>query len=216
MDSLMNNDSGSTVADLHTKRYYRNHGGFLWVDRHGIDHRADTLLTYLQKVDEMGFKTKHFYVNQITQDLEKLHSLNLGEGNEDINHVMARLEYRLTKSYLRYVGGQRFGFVNPSFVLNRLDSIAPNPYDSIKRPVRYRGLFDVKMQHASDAFFHLALQQLRSRVEVGGEETEKSRLAAFLKDVQPKSPFYYTLQEKLKSEGLDRNQRMKILVNMER
>ena len=23
MDSLMNNDSGSTVADLHTKRYYR-------------------------------------------------------------------------------------------------------------------------------------------------------------------------------------------------
>ena len=48
MDSLMNNDSGSTVADLHTKRYYRNHGGFLWVDRHGIDHRADTLLTYLQ------------------------------------------------------------------------------------------------------------------------------------------------------------------------
>ena len=101
MDSLMNNDSGSTVADLHTKRYYRNHGGFLWVDRHGIDHRADTLLTYLQKVDEMGFKTKHFYVNQITQDLERLHSLNLGEGNEDINHVMARLEYRLTKSYLR-------------------------------------------------------------------------------------------------------------------
>ena len=99
MDSLMNNDSGSTVADLHTKRYYRNHGGFLWIDRHGIDHRADTLLTYLQKVDEMGFKTKHFYVNQITQDLEKLHSLNLGEGNEDINHVMARLEYRLTKSY---------------------------------------------------------------------------------------------------------------------
>ena len=216
MDSLMNNDSGSTVADLHTKRYYRNHGGFLWVDRHGIDHRADTLLTYLQKVDEMGFKTKHFYVNQITQDLERLHSLNLGEGNEDINHVMARLEYRLTKSYLRYVGGQRFGFVNPSFVLNRLDSIDPNPYDSIKRPVRYRGLFDVKMQHASDAFFHLALQQLRSRVDVDGEETEKSRLAAFLKDVQPKSPFYYTLQEKLKSEGLDRNQRMKILVNMER
>ncbi len=66
-----------------------------------------------------------------------------------------------------------------------------------------------------EAFFHLALQQLRSRVDVDGEETEESRLAAFLKDVQPKSPFYYTLQEKLKSEGLDRNQRMKILVNME-
>ncbi len=78
MDSLMNNDSGSTVADLHTKRYYRNHGGFLWVDRHGIDHRADTLLTYLQKVDEMGFKTKHFYVNQITARSRKTPQLESG------------------------------------------------------------------------------------------------------------------------------------------
>lgn len=216
MDSLMRNDGGTTVADQHTKRYYRKKGGFLWIDRHGVDHRADTLLAYLQRVGDMGLNPKHFFVKNIENDLLRLRELQLGEGMEDINHVLARLEYRLTKSYLRYAGGQRFGYVNPSFVLNRLDSIDPNPYDSIKRPVRYRGLFDVKMQHASDAFFHLALQQLRSRVEVDGEETEKSRLAAFLKDVQPKSPFYYTLQEKLKSEGLDRNQRMKILVNMER
>lgn len=95
MDSLMNNDSGSTVADLYAKRYYRNHGGFLWVDRHGIDHRADTLLTYLQKVDEMGFKTKHFYVNQITQDLERLHNLNLGKATRISTMRMARLEYVL-------------------------------------------------------------------------------------------------------------------------
>lgn len=62
MDSLMRNDGGTTVADQHTKRYYRNKGGFLWIDRHGVDHRADTLLAYLQRVGDMGFNPKHFFV----------------------------------------------------------------------------------------------------------------------------------------------------------
>lgn len=205
MDSLIRNDGGTSVADLHTKRYYRNRGGFLWVDRHGIDSRADTLLSYLKRVGDMGFSDKPFYVAQIARDLEKLHLLKLKEESDDINHVMARLEYRLTKSYLRYVGGQRFGFVNPTFVLNRLDSIAPNPYDSIKRPTRYRGLFDVKMQHADDAFYRLALQQLKT-----------NDIGKFLRDVQPKSPFYYQLQEMLHAPRLGKKLRAKILVNMER
>jgi len=216
MDSLMRNDGGTTVADLQTKRYYRNRGGLLWVDRHGIDHRGDTLLTFLQKVGEMGFDAKHFYVAQIAQDLHRLHNLELGDGNEDINHVMARLEYRLTKSYLRYVGGQRFGFVNPTFVLNRLDSIEPNPYDSIKRPVRYRGLFDVEMQHADGAFYQQALQLLTNKDEQDRGETNASRLAAFLRESQPQSSFYYALQERLNEGNLSKEMRRKILVNMER
>ena len=84
----------------------------------------------------MGFNPQHFYVKNIENDLQRLRDLQLGEGMEDINHVLARLEYRLTRSYLRYAGGQRFGYVNPTFVLNRLDSIDSNPYDSIKRPGR--------------------------------------------------------------------------------
>lgn len=216
MDSLMNDDGGTTMADLHTKRYYRNRGELLWVDRHGIDDRADTLLAYLQKVGEMGFDAKHFYVAQIAKDLRRLQRLELGDGNEDVNHVMARLEYRLTKSYLRYVGGQRFGFVNPTFVLNRLDSIEPSPYDSIQRPVRYRGLFDVEMQHADGAFYQQALRQVANKEGADGDETESSRLAAFLKEVQPQSSFYYSLREKLGDEHLSREMRAKILVNMER
>ena len=127
---------------------------------------------------------------------------------------MARLEYRLTKAYLRYRGGQRFGFVNPSFCPQSSGQhLIPIHMIVHQAPVRYRGLFDVKMAHASDAFFQQALAEV---VDIGGEETEKSRLAAFLKDVQPKSPFYYTLQEKLKSEVLTEIEKMKILVNMER
>lgn len=205
MDSLIRNDDGQTVADLYAKRYYRNQGGFLWIDRHGVDQRADTLLSYLQRIPEMGFNARHFYVSQIATDLDRLRDLRLEQGRGDINHVLARLEYRLTKSFLTYAGGQRFGYVNPTFVLNRLDSITPNPYDSVKRPVRYRGLFDVKMQHVDGRFFDLAMQQVR-----------EDKLAAFLQDVQPRSAFYKMLVEKLNSGKLDKATRAKILVNMER
>ena len=220
MDSLMRNDGGTTVADQHTKRYYRNKGGFLWIDRHGVDHRADTLLAYLQRVGDMGFNPKHFFVKNIENDLLRLRELQLGEGMEDINHVLARLEYRLTKSYLRYAGGQRFGYVNPSFVLNRLDSIDPNPYDSIKRPVRYRGLYDVKIDHANDHFYLLALQQIVKSGKSDGtgddQNAVSNSLTAFLHDVQPKSAFYEQLAKKLQMPGLGKAMRAKILVNMER
>ena len=185
-----------------------------------MDQRADTLLAYLQKVGDMGFNPKHFYVKNIETDLQRLRDLQLGEGTEDANHVLARLEYRLTKSYLRYVGGQRFGYVNPTFVLNRLDSIAPNPYDSIKRPVRFRGLYDVKIDHASDHFYHLALQQIvKSGRSNDGEEAEEgddrqsgvvSPLSAFLRDVQPKAAFYEQLKAKLQAPGLGKAMRTKI------
>lgn len=86
-------------------------------------------------------------MDEIAEDIERLRTLHLDRQQNQVNRVMARLEYRLTKSYLRYVAGQRFGYMNPSFVLNRLDTVAPNPYDTIKLPVRFRELFDVKMEH---------------------------------------------------------------------
>ena len=83
-------------------------------------------------------------MDAIARDIDRLRDLNLDSADNQINQVIARLEYRLTKAYFRYTMGQNFGFMNPSFVSNRLDTLAPNPYDSSKRPVRFRGLFDVK------------------------------------------------------------------------
>ncbi len=92
-------------------------------------------------------------MDEIAEDIQRLRNLDLDRQQNQVNRVMARLEYRLTKSYSGYVAGQRFGYINPNFVLNRLDTVAPNPYDTIKRPVRFRGLFDVKMDHPDDPFF---------------------------------------------------------------
>ena len=205
MDSLIRNDSGSTVADLRVKRYYRNNGGFLWIDRHGVDERADTLLDYLHTVTDMGFSPARFFVDQIARDLERLRSLELKDGSNDANHVMARLEYRLTKSFLRYAVGQRFGFMNPTFVFNHLDSIKPTPDDTIKHPARYRGLFDMKMEHADNHFYRQAFEAVKS-----------DDLGRFLQNVQPHSAFYEQLKEKLNQGGLNKSMRARILCNMER
>lgn len=205
MDSLMRCDKDRHAADLHTRNYYQNHGGFLWIDRHGIDHRADTLLRYLRTVTEMGFNKKKFMVDEIEEDIEKLRNLELDSDRNQINRVMARLEYRLTKSYLRYTLGQRYGFMNPSFVLNRLDTLAPSPFDTIKRPVRYRGLFDVKMAHANDSFYAMAMQKVRV-----------DSVAAFLREVQPVNPFYKIMEERMAAGNLSKAMRAKLLVNMER
>ena len=207
MDSLMRQDKDRHVADLHTRKYYQDRGGFLWIDRHGIDHRADSLLAYLRTVEEIGFNKQRFYVDQIAEDIQRLRNLDLDRQQNQVNRVMARLEYRLTKSYLRYVAGQRFGYMNPNFVLNRLDTLAPNPYDSIKRSVRYRGLFDVKMDRPDDPFFAKAMD----RIGMGTDS-----LTAFLKSVQPDNPFYHVFKAKLNSGKLSKGERFRVLVNMEK
>ena len=37
-------------ADEHTRKYYASSAPFLWITRSGIDEKADTLLTYLQRL----------------------------------------------------------------------------------------------------------------------------------------------------------------------
>ena len=205
MDSLMRNDSDRHAADLHTRHYYQHDGDFIWITRHGVDHRADTLLNYLRTVSQMGFNERRFMVSEIGEDLERLRTLDLDPDRNQVNHVLARLEYRLTKSYFRYAMGQRFGFMNPTYVLNRLDTLQPNPYDTIRRPVRYRGLFDVKMDHPDNHFYEIAIRKVRV-----------DSLSAFLQEVQPTNPFYKQLQAKLANPSLSKAMKAKILVNMER
>ncbi|MBQ2495014.1 MAG: L,D-transpeptidase, partial [Prevotella sp.] len=124
---LVKQDGDSMIADYRTRNYYIKDGAFLWIDRHGLDERADTLLHYLGTIEQMGFNKKKFAIPQIEKDLERIRQLDLVDDKDtiDINQVMARLEYYLTKAYLRYTAGQRYGFVNPTYLLNRIDEKDP-------------------------------------------------------------------------------------------
>jgi len=193
-------DRDSLVADARTRRYYREGGNLLWVDRLGIDKRADTLLTYLNSVEEMGFKKGVFGVAQIERDLKRLRTLDVDTGITDINRVAARLEYNLTKAFLRYTAGQHYGFTNPTQIFNRLDI---REQDSVR--TTYRGLFDIPVKRPPKDFYTAALQKIG-----------RDSVAVFLREAQPKNALYAQLIKHFKGKNLSRADRVRLLCNIER
>lgn len=208
MDSLLRNDSDRLAPDLHTRAFYSARQGFLWITRKGVSLQADTMVGYLRKMSEMGFSLRTIRLEQIEQDLAYLRypfDADSLSHRPDINLVMARLEYRLTKAYARYVVGQRFGFTNPSYILNRIDTMRSAKHDTIVRPTRYRDLFDIPMERPDKHFYALMFRMAGS-----------DSLPIFLREVQPQSPFYHHLEGLLSKGNLSGRMRAKIMCNMER
>ena len=148
-------DKDTLVADARTRRYYKDGGNLLWIDRFGVDERADSVFAYLNEVEEMGFSKRVFGVNQIERDLQRLRTLDVDTGVKNVNRVAARLEYNLTKAFLRYTAGQHYGFTNPSQIFNRLDV---REKDSVR--TTYRVLFDIPIKRASKDFYTMALRKV--------------------------------------------------------
>lgn len=196
---LTTEDSDSLPSDFQTRSYYYRKGDFLWITRHGVDERADTVLKWIGEINADGFSLRQFRVDKIRADLVAIRNLKVDTAYQDINYVLARLEYNLTKAYLRYVTGQRFGYVNPNKVLNRLDI-----RDSNETGTHYRQLFDIKMDHPDKHFYHAALDKVRH-----------DSVTEMMTAVQPKNPIYWELKERL-PKAHTKGARYKILCNMER
>lgn len=204
IDSMVRNDKDGLTADFRTRKHYLQEGTFLWVSRRGVSSQADTLLSYLQNIKKMGFSPKRFCVPQIEDGIRRVRNLDFGKGN-DINHVLGTLEYCLTKAYLRYSTGQRFGYLNPTYLFNRLDTIKPTKPDITQRAVRYKGLFDVQMEHADRCFYEDALRKILH-----------DSVPLFLHSIQPPSDFYHALETEYSSGDGSVGWRKKVFCNMER
>ena len=202
LNDMAQQDGVRTDADRRTREYYaQGNVKTLWIDRGGVDSRADSLLVWLRQVDAMGMNQQAFMVKPIEDDLRRLRTLDVDGGENSINRVAARLEYRLTKACMRYCYGQRFGFVNPHRVFNHLDV---ERVDSVRRITRYRGLFDMSMDLPTAGY----------AAEVIGKIMNDS-LTEYLRDIQPQSKFYQTLKGMLAQAAND-EQRQRIICNMER
>lgn len=200
IDSLIRDDEDSMMPDYRTHKYYIDHNSFLWIDRQGIDDRADTLVTYLRNLSKEGFSLGKFRTGQIESDLMRVRKLDFeGSGNQ-INSVMARLEFNLTKAYLRYVSGQRFGYLNPDALFNHQDSISGRSGDTA-----YRTLYSIPTDHNGTSFISRALKMIK-----------EDSLSFFFHEIQPRSPLYHRLYECLQKPGLKVSQRKVIMCNMER
>lgn len=191
-------DNDSTLSDVYARKYYKNNGPYMWIDRKGIDSRADTLLAYLRTVETFGFNPRKFCVGEIEHDLTCARNLDFASKDDDINKVYARLEYHLTKAYFRYSAGQRFGYANPGRLLNRLD----------KRDADtdvYQTLYDLRTPAARSSFYHEAMRKVAN-----------DSLAQFLREGEPADAYYKRLVGILNSDTASLYGKTMILVNMER
>ena len=200
LDLLARADRDSLVADSRTRRYYRDGGNLLWIDRFGVDKRADSLLAYLNTVEEMGFSKRVFVVGQIERDLQRIRTLDVDTGIRDVNRVMARLEYNLTKAFLRYTAGQHFGFTNPKQIFNNLDI---REQDSVR--TTYRRLFDIPIKRPPKDFYSTALRKVYN-----------DSVSIFLRESQPQNALYAQLIKHFKGKNLSETDRVRLLCNIER
>ncbi len=179
IDSLQTTVSTLCDADRLTDDYYAQRKPYLWIDRSGTDLRGDTMMKWADDVVRTGLPEKKFYLPQIRENLRRLRALDFDD-KHTANRTFAMLEYYLTRGYLRYVSGQRFGFVSPRQFLNHL---SPTEGDTTGK--RFDTLFDMPAEYCNADYFHRAARSIRHG------------LTPFIANTQPDNPLYARYSEAL-------------------
>lgn len=201
LEHILRNDLDSTIADRRVRQYYRDGGSLIWINRDGLDFQADTLLDYLNgRLSDMGFSEQAFSLPKLAASLSDIRGLRT-DSQLKFSEALAELEYGLTKSFARYVMGQRFGFTNPYRLYNRLDV---REVDEQGKPRVYNRLFDVDVELPSSHYLD-TLQRLVYADSVG----------ASLRTAEPTDDVYHQLKAALQ-QTTDKDARHRLLVNMER
>lgn len=204
LQTLRKADRDTMYSDNRTQAFYKQTGHstecFLWINRHGINPQAHSLIACLDSCEADGLHKELFRLDQIHKDIERIEALDFAEDKTDkyyINRILARLEYNLTKAFLKYAVGQRYGFCNPKKILNSLD-----PYEDDTLNVRFHHLFDVNMHIAGKETYKEAIDSIR-----------QGKVDSYLRCSQQKSRTYNLLKEALHKGQFERDI---ILLNMER
>ena len=195
---LLDSDTSRWMAISTLKEYYadveRATEHPIWYTRMGVSEDADQLLAHLrQALPANGMDSTAFFVPQIAADLQMVHQLSFDSLGIDINNVLPRLDYHLSKAFMLYSTHQRYGFVRPGKLLNntfmRDDSTG------------YAQLFDYKVEVPN---YKVSLEALQSDDRM-----------FYLQSSEPSNPLYATLQRAL-ATTTDAKARRRLLVNMER
>ena len=195
---LLDSDTSRWMAISTLKEYYadveRATEHPIWYTRMGVSEDADQLLAHLrQALPANGMDSTAFFVPQIAADLQMVHQLSFDSLGIDINNVLPRLDYHLSKAFMLYSTHQRYGFVRPGKLLNntfmRDDSTG------------YAQLFDYEVEAPN---YKVSLEALQSDDRM-----------FYLQSSEPSNPLYATLQRAL-ATTTDAKARRRLLVNMER
>ncbi|MCQ4913656.1 L,D-transpeptidase family protein [Bacteroides nordii] len=176
----LSNANDTMAWDSAMVSYYAADSAALFWMKDGVGQYADSLLYWLENSHRHGLNPALFNVSGIRTDLERFRSLQLHE-DETINHLLARLEYGLTSSYLFYTCGLKYGFISPVQLLNNQEDDVKKKNDTEKQKEPY----PIPLKKCSKEF---ALEALAS--------LGQNPFAAF-RQAQPTSPFYLSMQKEL-------------------
>lgn len=189
----INSDTSKWIADKTVREYYAQHHEPVWYTQMGLSADADSLLSYLRRELPLnGLDTTAFYIPQIAANINIVHQLTFDSVGRSINEVLPQLDFLLSKAYVRFTTGQRYGFTRPSQFLNHLD------YDDDKG---YARLFDYEIQTPN---YDEAMQMLHSEDRM-----------EFLYASKPQGNYYKVLRQHI-TDTIDAAERMKTAINIER
>ena len=203
LQQVLQADTSHWRADQTVRQHYQqiladhpsDPPAFLWSSRMGVSPDADSLLSHLRlQLPRQGLDSAAFFVPQIARDLDIVHRLAFDSLGVDINELLPRLDYHLSRAYLRYTTGLRFGFLRPARLFNRLDYKVGSP--------DYARLFDYDPQ-APDYDASL------------GNLTAPSLRMDYLRQSIPTGSIYQTLSQKLE-QAKDPEERRTLAINLER
>lgn len=179
--------------------YYRDGGCLLWLDRMGVRPQTDTLLNRLHQLKTLGFSESAFHVEQMEREVNRFRQLDF-DREHSVNTTVAQLEYKLTRTYLRLVAGQQFGFVDPRTAYVYDAAHTDTSGVAVNRPTL---LYDLPVERASREFYQRAIRG--ALADSVGEMIDQA---------EPQDAFYRRLKSMLpQTSGM---QRRRLMVNMER
>ncbi len=195
---ILSADTSHWLFDQALKKRYSDITRFedtpLWYSRMGVAGEADSLLGFLRReLPQNGLDTTAFFLPEIAEDLGVVRALAFDSLGQNINDLLPRLDYHLSKAYMRYAVGQRYGFVRPAHLMNRLFKRADGD--------EYARLFDEEVKEPD---CNEVLKELASDERM-----------VFLQSSAPKVSLYKALQHEL-TTATGKETRRKLAVNMER
>lgn len=184
LDIIYDQESDSTYADRMARRYYEEGGKWVWMGEPGQLELAVVLDSLMHdRVTGIGFDKEKFCLTAIDSGLTVMRQPNSARG---LAVTMAQMEHDLTKAYLRYTIGERFGFSTPSKLFGK-------------------GCYDVDIEQADSAYVAEAFAQLKSR----------QKMEDFIRAAEPSDSAYQRLKRKLATDSTEAARNL-TLCNMER
>lgn len=196
----------TSARDSAIIKYYNDGGRLIWLSSEGSNRRI-LFIGFLHNLKEHGVKPELLGLNNIlSAQADWNHSKSEASYHRDF--LAARLEFLLTKAYLRYINGLYYGFVNPSPIYNNLyEDLGAYP-DSVTPPKNRKR----KMFH----LFNIPMKHPTARFDVAMLKGADSNLQQTLRDAQPRTMYYTKLQKELCIARCDRQKLACIRANLER